>query len=73
MLQQDTTANSESEYLELCQQLFSGWARTVRTRPNAARTYRGYLKNLHQLFAEQQACPAYYAELIRAQLIRAHL
>ena len=63
------TASAQA-YSELCSELFSTWARTVKSRPNYARMARGLLSNTHQLYASQQACPTEYADSIRAVLVR---
>ncbi len=63
------THNAQA-YLELCDLLFSAWARTVKSRPNYARTARGLLSNTHQLYAAQQACPTEYADSVRSVLVR---
>jgi hypothetical protein len=57
---------SSQAYSELCDLLFSIWARTVRNRPNYARMARGLLANTHALYAAQQACPTEYADSVRA-------
>ena len=62
--------HSAQAYSDLCNLLFSTWARTVRNRPNYARTARGLLTNTHALYAAQQACPTEYADSIRAVLVR---
>ena len=62
--------HSQAAYLELCDLLFSIWARTVRNRPNYARTARGLLSNTHALYASQQACPTEYADSVRSVLVR---
>lgn len=62
--------HSEAAYRELCNLLFSTWARTVRNRPNYARTARGLLSNTHALYAAQQACPTEYADSVRSVLVR---
>lgn len=62
--------HSEAAYRELCNLLFSTWARTVRNRPNYARTARGLLANTHALYASQQACPTEYADSVRAVIAR---
>ena len=62
--------HSEAAYRELCSLLFSTWARTVRNRPNYARTARGLLSNTHALYASQQACPTEYADSVRSVLVR---
>lgn len=62
--------HSQAAYLELCDLLFSAWARTVKSRPNYARMARGLLSNTHQLYAAQQACPTEYADSVRAVLAR---
>ena len=62
--------HSAQAYLELCDLLFSTWARTVRNRPNYARTARGLLSNTHALYASQQACPTEYADSVRAVIAR---
>ena len=62
--------HSEAAYRELCDLLFSTWARTVKSRPNYARTARGLLSNTHQLYASQQACPTEYADSVRAVVAR---
>ena len=62
--------HSQAAYLELCDLLFSIWARTVRNRPNYARTARGLLSNTHALYAAQQACPTEYADSVRSVLVR---
>ena len=62
--------HSEAAYRELCNLLFSTWARTVRNRPNYARTARGLLSNTHALYASQQACPTEYADSVRSVLVR---
>lgn len=67
---QYTGAVSAQAYSELCSELFSIWARTVRNRPNYARTARGLLSNTHALYASQQACPTEYADSVRAVLAR---
>lgn len=61
---------SEAAYLDLCSLLFSTWARTVKSRPNYARTARGLLSNTHALYASQQACPTDYADAVRSCLVR---
>ena len=67
---QYTGAVSAQAYSDLCNLLFSAWARTVRNRPNYARTARGLLSNTHALYASQQACPTEYADSVRAVLVR---
>ena len=62
--------HSAQAYTELCSELFSIWARTVRNRPNYARQARGLLSNTHALYAAQQACPTEYADSVRAVLVR---
>lgn len=62
--------HSQAAYLELCSLLFSTWARTVKSRPNYARTARGLLANTHALYAAQQACPTEYADSVRAVIAR---
>lgn len=62
--------HSAQEYIDLCDLLFSIWARTVRNRPNYARTARGLLSNTHALYASQQACPTEYADSVRSILVR---
>ena len=62
--------HSQAAYLDLCSLLFSTWARTVKSRPNYARTARGLLSNTHALYAAQQACPTEYADSVRAVLAR---
>ena len=62
--------HSEAAYRELCNLLFSTWARTVRNRPNYARTARGLLANTHQLYASQQAAPLDYCDSVRSVLVR---
>lgn len=62
--------HSAQAYSELCSLLFTTWARTVRNRPNYARTARGLLSNTHALYAGQQACPTEYADSVRAVLGR---
>ena len=62
--------HSAQAYSELCSELFSTWARTVRNRPNYARTARGLLSNTHALYASQQACPTEYADSVRAVIAR---
>ena len=62
--------HSAQAYSDLCDLLFSAWARTVKSRPNYARTARGLLANLHALYASQQACPVEYADSVRAVLVR---
>mgnify|MGYP000402625946 CR=1 FL=1 len=62
--------HSAQAYADLCDTLFSIWARTIRNRPNYARTARGLLSNTHQLYAAQQACPAEYADSVRAVIAR---
>ena len=62
--------HSAQAYSELCNLLFSTWARTVKSRPNYARTARGLLSNTHQLYASQQACPVEYADSVRSVLAR---
>jgi hypothetical protein len=61
---------SAQAYAELCDLLFSTWARTVRNRPNYARTARGLLSNTHALYASQQACPTEYADSVRSVIAR---
>lgn len=63
------TASAQA-YSDLCSDLFSIWARTVRNRPNYARTARGLLSNTHALYASQQACPTEYADSVRSVLVR---
>lgn len=63
------THNAQA-YSELCSLLFSIWARTVKSRPNYARTARGLLSNTHALYASQQACPTEYADSVRAVIAR---
>jgi len=63
------TVNSQA-YSELCDHLFRIWARTVKSRPNYARTARGLLANTHALYASQQACPTEYADSVRAVVAR---
>lgn len=67
---QYTGTHSAQAYRELCDLLFSAWARTVKSRPNYARTARGLLSNTHALYASQQACPTEYADSVRAVLVR---
>lgn len=62
--------HSAQAYSDLCNLLFSTWARTVKSRPNYARTARGLLSNTHALYAAQQACPQEYADSVRAILVR---
>ena len=62
--------HSAQAYSELCSLLFSTWARTVKSRPNYARTARGLLSNTHALYAAQQACPTEYADSVRAVIVR---
>jgi len=62
--------HSAQAYSELCDLLFSTWARTVKSRPNYARTARGLLSNTHALYAAQQACPTEYADSVRAVIAR---
>ncbi len=62
--------HSQVAYLDLCNLLFSAWARTVKSRPNYARTARGLLANTHALYAAQQACPTEYADSVRSVLAR---
>ena len=62
--------HSAQAYSELCNLLFSIWARTVKSRPNYARTARGLLSNTHALYAAQQACPTEYADSVRAVITR---
>ena len=62
--------HSAQAYSELCDLLFSVWARTVKSRPNYARTARGLLANTHALYASQQACPAEYADSVRSVIAR---
>lgn len=62
--------HSAQAYSELCSELFSTWARTVRNRPNYARMARGLLANTHALYASQQACPTEYADSVRSVLVR---
>lgn len=61
---------SAQAYSDLCDLLFSTWARTVRNRPNYARAARGLLSNTHALYASQQACPTEYADSVRAVIAR---
>ena len=61
---------SAQAYSELCDLLFSAWARTVKSRPNYARTARGLLSNTHALYASQQACPTEYADSVRSVIAR---
>lgn len=67
---QYTGTHSQAAYLELCDLLFSIWARTVKNRQNYARMARGLLANTHQLYASQQACPTEYADSVRAVIAR---
>lgn len=67
---QYTGTVSAQAYSETCDLLFSAWARTVKSRPNYARTARGLLVNMHALYASQQACPTEYADSVRAVLAR---
>lgn len=62
--------HSAQAYADLCDLLFSTWARTVRNRPNYARMARGLLSNTHALYASQQACPTEYADSVRAVIVR---
>lgn len=62
--------HSAKAYSELCELLFSIWARTVRNRPDYARAARGLLANTHALYASQQACPTEYADSVRAVIAR---
>ena len=62
--------HSAQAYSELCSELFSIWTRTVKSRPNYARTARGLLSNTHALYAAQQACPTEYADSVRSVLVR---
>ena len=62
--------HSAQAYSDLCDLLFSTWARTVKSRPNYARTARGLLSNTHALYAAQQACPTEYADSVRAVVAR---
>lgn len=62
--------HSAQAYLDLCDLLFSTWARTVRNRPNYARMARGLLANTHALYAAQQACPTDYADSVRSVMAR---
>lgn len=62
--------HSAQAYSELCSDLFSAWARTVKSRPHYARQARGLLSNTHQLYASQQACPTEYADSVRSVLVR---
>jgi hypothetical protein len=62
---------SETAYLDLCDLLFSTWAQTVRRAPNYARVARSLLSNVHALYANQQACPVDYADIVRSTLARA--
>lgn len=62
--------HSQAAYFELCELLFSIWARTVRNRPQYARQARGLLSNTHALYASQQACPTEYADSVRGVLVR---
>lgn len=62
--------HSAQAYSELCELLFSVWARTVKSRPNYARTARGLLSNTHALYASQQACSTEYADSVRAVIAR---
>lgn len=62
--------HSAQAYAELCDTLFSIWARTVRNRPNYARQARGLLSNTHALYAAQQACPTEYADSVRTVIAR---
>lgn len=62
--------HSQAAYLDLCSELFSIWARTVKSRPNYARTARGLLSNTHALYAAQQACPTEYADSVRSVIAR---
>ena len=62
--------HSAQAYSELCSELFSTWARSVKSRPNYARTARGLLSNTHALYAAQQACPTEYADSVRSILVR---
>lgn len=62
--------HSAQAYSDLCNLLFSAWARTVKSRPNYARMARGLLSNTHALYASQQACPTEYADSVRAVLVR---
>lgn len=62
--------HSAQAYSELCDLLFSTWARTVKSRPNYARAARGLLSNTHALYASQQACPTEYADSVRAVIAR---
>lgn len=62
--------HSAQAYIDLCNDLFSIWARTVRNRPNYARMARGLLSNTHQLYAAQQAAPLDYCDSVRATLAR---
>ena len=62
--------HSAQAYSELCSELFSIWARTVKSRPNYARMARGLLSNTHALYAAQQACPTEYADSVRAVVAR---
>ena len=64
-------AVSETAYLDLCDTLYSTWAKCVRREPSYARIARGLLANLHSLYAAQQACPVDYADTVRACLVRA--
>ena len=67
---QYTGTHSAQAYSDLCDLLFSAWARTIRNRPNYARTARGLLSNTHALYAAQQACPTEYADSVRAVIAR---
>jgi len=62
--------HSQAAYLDLCDLLFSIWARTVKSRPQYARQARGLLSNTHQLYAAQQACPTEYADSVRSVIAR---
>ena len=67
----DLSSLSQDAYLEVCDKLFSAWARHAKSKDvqwkNLARKCRGLLSVLHRLYRNDQACPTYYAQEILKQ------
>lgn len=67
----DESSLSQEAYLELCNKLFSEWARHSKSKAvqwkNFARKCRGLLSVVHRLYRDDQACPAYYAKEVTKQ------
>ena len=67
----DMTTLSQDAYLELCNKLFSEWAKNSKSKAVQwkllARKCRGLLSVVHRLYRDDQACPKYYAQEILKQ------